>query len=101
MTAHLNLPKLLTAEPQQVAEAIYKGVINKKSTIYVKSIWRLIMLIIVHVPEFIFIKTKLISLKTDCNTIECSCATGAGYCEKYLMVYLIEVWLLLEFLNKN
>jgi decaprenylphospho-beta-D-erythro-pentofuranosid-2-ulose 2-reductase len=59
MTAHLDLPNLLTAEPAQVAEAVYRGVIRKKSTIYVKSLWRIIMLIITHVPEFIFIKTKL------------------------------------------
>ena len=59
MTAHLDLPKMLTAEPAQVAEAIYKGAMRKKSTIYVKSVWRFIMLIIIHVPEFIFIKTKL------------------------------------------
>ncbi len=59
MTAHLTLPPLLTAQPADVAEAIYKGVIRKKNTIYVKWFWRWIMLIIKSVPEFIFKKLKM------------------------------------------
>lgn len=59
MTAGLDLPEKLTAQPGQVADAIFKAVKKKKSTIYVKPIWRLIMLIIIHVPNFIFHKTKL------------------------------------------
>lgn len=59
MTANLDLPEKLTAQPEQVAEAIFNGVEKKKSTIYVKPIWRLIMLIIVHLPNFIFHKSKL------------------------------------------
>lgn len=59
MTAQLDLPEKLTAQPEQVADSIFKAVKNKKSTIYVKSIWRLIMLIIVFLPSFIFHKTKL------------------------------------------
>lgn len=59
MTAKLDLPAKLTAQPEQVAEAIFKAVEKKKSTIYVKSIWRFIMLIIIHLPNFVFHKTKL------------------------------------------
>ncbi len=59
MTAHLDLPKKLTAQADEIAQAIYQGVLKNRSTIYVKPIWQLIMLIIVHVPEFIFNKTKL------------------------------------------
>ncbi|CAH9018250.1 SDR family oxidoreductase [Candidatus Nitrosacidococcus sp. I8] len=59
MTAGLNLPARLTAQPEEVADAIFDGVIKKKSVIYVKSIWRWIMLIIIHLPNFIFHKTKL------------------------------------------
>ena len=59
MTAGMNLPPLLTASPRQVAEAIYKAQQKKRNTIYVKPIWRLIMLVIAHIPEFIFKKLKL------------------------------------------
>lgn len=59
MTADLDLPAKLTAQAEQVANAIFKAVENKKSTIYVKPIWRLIMLIIVHLPNFVFHKTKM------------------------------------------
>lgn len=59
MTADLDLPTKLTAQPEQVGNAIFKAVEKKKSTIYVKPIWRLIMLIIVHLPKFVFHKTKM------------------------------------------
>lgn len=59
MTADLDLPAKLTAQPEQVAEAIFNAAAKKKSTIYVKPIWRLIMLLIIHVPNFVFHKTKL------------------------------------------
>jgi decaprenylphospho-beta-D-erythro-pentofuranosid-2-ulose 2-reductase len=59
MTAHLNLPKLLTAQPQDVGNAVYDAVRKKKNIIYVKWFWRWIMLIIVSVPEFVFKKKKL------------------------------------------
>lgn len=59
MTAGLELPKKLLASPQEAAEAIYSGTIANRNTIYVKKIWRLIMLLITHLPEKIFIKTNL------------------------------------------
>lgn len=59
MTAHLELPKILTASPEQVAQSIYKAIIKKKNVIYVKWFWRYIMLIIVLIPESIFKKLKL------------------------------------------
>ncbi|ASZ12919.1 SDR family oxidoreductase [Chitinophaga pendula] len=59
MTEHLQLPALLTAQPEAVAGAIWKGVQKKKNTIYVKWFWRYIMLIIKTIPEFIFKKLKL------------------------------------------
>ncbi|CAB1275717.1 SDR family oxidoreductase [Candidatus Nitrosacidococcus tergens] len=59
MTAGLNLPDRLTAQPEEVADAIFDGLIKKKSVIYVKPIWRWIMLIIIHLPNFIFHRTKL------------------------------------------
>ena len=54
MTADLDLPKLLTAQPKHVAKAIYNGLKKNKETIYVNRIWRVIMSIIIHIPSFIF-----------------------------------------------
>jgi decaprenylphospho-beta-D-erythro-pentofuranosid-2-ulose 2-reductase len=59
MTEHLNLPKLLTAQPADVANAVYKGVKKKKNRIFVKWFWRWIMLIITSIPESMFKKKKL------------------------------------------
>ena len=59
MTARLNLPKLLTAQPAQVAKAVYLGCKNRRNTIYILPIWRLIMLVIRWIPEFIFKRLKL------------------------------------------
>ena len=59
MTAAMKLPKMLTAKPDQVAGAIVKGVERKKNVVYVYPVWRLIMLIIQHIPEPIFKKLRL------------------------------------------
>lgn len=59
MTEHLTLPKLLTATPEQVADAVFKAVKGKKNVIYVKWFWRWIMYIIKFIPESIFKKKKL------------------------------------------
>lgn len=59
MTEHLQLPKLLTAKPEEVAEAVYKGVKTKKNIVYVKWFWKWIMFIITSIPESIFKKKKL------------------------------------------
>jgi decaprenylphospho-beta-D-erythro-pentofuranosid-2-ulose 2-reductase len=59
MTENLSLPPLLTADVDKVAEKIGKGVAKKKNTIYIKGIWRLIMLIIQHIPEFMFKKMSI------------------------------------------
>ena len=59
MTEHLQLPKLLTAKPNEVATTIYYGLKKKKNVIYVKWFWRWIMIIITIIPEPIFKKKKL------------------------------------------
>lgn len=59
MTTGLELPRSLTAKPELVANAIFKAVQNKKSIVYVTSIWFFIMFIIKRLPNFIFHKTKL------------------------------------------
>ncbi len=59
MTEELNLPKLLTANPDEVGVAVYHAVIKKKDIIYVRWFWRWIMLIIKLIPEPVFKKLKL------------------------------------------
>ena len=59
MTENLTLPPALTAKPEQVAEAVYDAVIKKKNVVYVKWMWRWIMLIIKNIPEPVFKKMKL------------------------------------------
>lgn len=59
MTEHLNLPKLLTAQPEDVAHVIYTAVEKKKNIVYVKWFWKWIMCIIKNIPEFIFKKKTL------------------------------------------
>lgn len=56
MTANMKLPSTLTATPEEVARKIYNGYIQKRNVIYIKPIWYLIMLIVRHIPEFIFKK---------------------------------------------
>lgn len=59
MTEHLQMPPLLTAQPQAVAKDVYKAAGKKKNVLYTKWFWRYIMLIIKSIPEGIFKKLKL------------------------------------------
>lgn len=59
MTENLELPAALTATPEQVADAVYKGLEKKRNTVYTLWMWRWIMLIIRHIPEVIFKKMKM------------------------------------------
>lgn len=59
MTEHLQLPKLFTAKPEEVAAAVYDGVKKNKDVIYVKWFWKWIMFAITSIPESMFKKKKL------------------------------------------
>ena len=59
MTEGMDLPEKLTAQPAEVAKAISQAVSKGKDIIYVRSVWRLIMLIIRNIPEKIFKKTEI------------------------------------------
>ncbi len=59
MTENLKLPAALTAQPEEVGEAVYNGVKKKKDVIYVKWFWKYIMKIITNIPEPMFKKKKL------------------------------------------
>ena len=49
----------LCASPDEVAKDIVAAMKSRKGMVYTKWPWRWIMTIIRHVPEFIFLKTKL------------------------------------------
>ena len=59
MTQGLDLPQKLTAQPQEVADDIFSAQQSGKNTLYTKWVWRYIMLIIKHIPEFIFKKMSI------------------------------------------
>jgi short-subunit dehydrogenase len=59
MTENLALPKLLTAQPEEVGNAVYSAVTGKKNVVYVKWFWKWIMFVITSIPEFVFKKLKL------------------------------------------
>lgn len=59
MTADLKLPPLLTATPEVVAGAVSSAIKKKKNVVYVKWMWRWIMLTIKTIPEGFFKKLKL------------------------------------------
>jgi len=49
----------LVASPDDVAESLIKAVKKKKNVVYTPWFWRYIMLIITHIPEFIFKKLSI------------------------------------------
>ncbi len=59
MTENLDLPRALTASTEHVAEDVFKAVGKGRRIIYTKWIWRYVMLIIKHIPEFVFVRLKL------------------------------------------
>lgn len=59
MTAGLDLPAKLTAQPAEVAEAVFRAVTAGRNVIYVRPVWALIMTIIRNIPESLFKRMKL------------------------------------------
>src|SRR5215475_9140092 len=59
MTEGKNLPRPVTAQPDEVAQAIWRGVSEQKDQIYVRPIWAVIMFIIRSLPESFFKKTSI------------------------------------------
>lgn len=59
MTESMDLPPALTASTAQVAEDVVGAWKRKRNVVYTRWFWRFIMLIIRHIPEFIFKKLKL------------------------------------------
>lgn len=59
MTAGLDLPDRLTAEPEEVGAAIVKAAAKGKNVLYVRPIWWLVMAIIRNIPEAVFKRMKI------------------------------------------
>jgi short-subunit dehydrogenase len=59
MTQNIQLPAVITGNPDQVAADIVLAVERKHSIIYTLWYWRLIMVIIKAIPEFIFKRLNL------------------------------------------
>ena len=59
MTAGMKLPPRLTASAAEVADAVFRAHGKRRNTIYVKPIWRLVMAIIVLIPERVFKTLRL------------------------------------------
>ncbi|NBJ10909.1 SDR family oxidoreductase [Microvirga arsenatis] len=60
MTAGMKLPPLLTAEPQEVGAAIYEAAERGRGdVIYVRRLWRPVMMAIRFIPEPLFKRLKL------------------------------------------
>jgi len=59
MTAEMALPKALTARPEEVARRLFLAEQKGVDVIYVRPIWRMIMLCIRLLPERVFKRTHL------------------------------------------
>jgi short-subunit dehydrogenase len=54
MTAAMKLPARLTAQPDEVAAAIFRAQGGGRDVLYVRPVWRVIMAVIRTIPEFVF-----------------------------------------------
>ncbi len=59
MTAGMDLPFLLTADPERVARDIYRACRNGRNVVYTKWLWRYIMIAVRCIPESIFKRLRL------------------------------------------
>ncbi len=59
MTKGMELPARLTAQPEEVAKAVYRAHQSGKNIVYVRWFWKWIMFVIKLVPEFLFKKTSI------------------------------------------
>jgi len=54
MTENMDLPEKLTAQPEEVAEDIYRAQQKGKNVLYTKWIWGWVMMVIKMIPEWKF-----------------------------------------------
>ena len=58
MTAHIAKKGALWATPETIATGIINAIDKKRDVVYLPGFWRVIMLIVAHVPEGIFKRLK-------------------------------------------
>lgn len=58
-TEGMDLPTILTADPDELARAIRRAHEKKRLVVYYRPVWRLIMMIIRSLPERIFARLKI------------------------------------------
>jgi hypothetical protein len=59
MTEGIDLPKLLTAAPAEVAAAVHLAEARRRDVVYVRPVWRLVMLVIRLLPERLFKRMRI------------------------------------------
>jgi len=59
MTKEFRARGAKLAAPEVVAKAIVDGVAAGRAVVYAPGIWRIIMLVIRHIPEIVFVRLKL------------------------------------------
>ncbi|MCI5178285.1 MAG: SDR family NAD(P)-dependent oxidoreductase [Candidatus Electrothrix sp. AW3_4] len=59
MTAGMDLPARLTAQPEEVAEDIYTAQQKGKNVLYTKWMWKWVMMVIKSIPEWKFKRLNL------------------------------------------
>lgn len=59
MTEGMELPPRLTAQPEEVAKAIFIAVARRRDIVYVRPVWRFVMMIVRGIPEWIFKRTRI------------------------------------------
>lgn len=59
MTEGLDLNPRLTAQPEEVAEGIFRAYQKRRDVVYIRPVWRLIMAVIRALPEPVFKRTRL------------------------------------------
>jgi decaprenylphospho-beta-D-erythro-pentofuranosid-2-ulose 2-reductase len=59
MTAHIAKKGALWATPEAIAAGILRAIERKSDVVYLPGFWRLMMLIITHIPEGIFKRLKI------------------------------------------
>ncbi len=59
MTEGMDLPARLTATPDEVAAAVVEAIRRRRDVVYVRRVWRLIMLIVRALPEPVFKRLRI------------------------------------------
>ncbi len=59
MTAEFDKSGPLWAKPDTIAEGIEKAIVKGKHEVYLPFFWRYIMMIIIHIPHFVFNRLSL------------------------------------------